>query len=95
MKNDGISYAPRGLGREESARYIGLSPTKFDQLIERGLMPRPKRVDGRTVWDRIGLDLAFSNLPESSGGEDGLQHLLDQRRATDRLRQRQQARKEN
>jgi predicted DNA-binding transcriptional regulator AlpA len=26
-------------------------------------MPKPKRVDGRVVWDRIAIDAAFSDLP--------------------------------
>lgn len=44
--------------------YIGLSVTKFMELIERGLMPRPKRIDGRVVWDVRALDIAFDNLPD-------------------------------
>jgi predicted DNA-binding transcriptional regulator AlpA len=52
------------LSRAESAAYIGISPTKFDELIRGGRMPRPKRIDGRTVWDRKALDEAFDNLPE-------------------------------
>jgi hypothetical protein len=27
-------------------------------------MPHPKRVDGRVIWDRIKLDMAFTDLPE-------------------------------
>jgi len=29
-------------------------------------MPRPKRIDGRTVWDRIKLDEAFSALDDDA-----------------------------
>jgi hypothetical protein len=29
-------------------------------------MPRPKRIDGRTVWDRIKLDEAFAALDEDA-----------------------------
>lgn len=64
LGTDPISYPPRGLNRSEAARWIGVSPTKFDDLVTRGAMPRPKRVDGRTVWDRYALDAAFSDLPE-------------------------------
>jgi predicted DNA-binding transcriptional regulator AlpA len=63
---DSISYAPRGLGREEAARYIGISTTKFDQLVTDRRMPKPKKIDGRVVWDRIALDSAFSDLPEDN-----------------------------
>lgn len=63
-KSDAISYPPRGLSRDEAARYIGVSSTKFDQLVQEKRMPKPKRLDGRVIWDRISLDAAFTDLPE-------------------------------
>ncbi|MDP3869126.1 hypothetical protein [Phenylobacterium sp.] len=27
-------------------------------------MPAPKRIDGRKVWDRVALDMAFDDLPD-------------------------------
>jgi|HubBroStandDraft_2_1064218.scaffolds.fasta_scaffold141479_2 hypothetical protein len=56
---------PRGLRRPEAAAYIGISPSKFDDWVLRGLMPTPKRQDGVVVWDRFALDLAFDVLPDS------------------------------
>lgn len=56
-------WTPRGLRREEAARYVGVSPSKFDQLVKEGRMPAPKEVDGCRVWDRVGLDGAFDDLP--------------------------------
>ena len=56
----------RGLKREEAALYVGLSVTKFTELIARGLMPQPKRIDGRVVWDVRALDLAFDDLPDDA-----------------------------
>lgn len=61
-----ISYPPRGMSRDEAARYIGVGTTKFDQMVKDGRMPKPKRVDGRTVWDRIKLDEAFTRLPDEN-----------------------------
>ena len=55
---------PRGLSRVEAATYIGISPTKFDELVGDGRMPRPKRIDARTIWDRKQLDAAFEALPD-------------------------------
>ncbi|WP_316178243.1 MULTISPECIES: hypothetical protein [unclassified Bradyrhizobium] len=63
---DPIAYAPRGMSREESARYIGVGSTKFDEMVADGRMPRPKRIDGRVVWDRLKLDMAFSDLPDDT-----------------------------
>ena len=64
---DALAYPPRGLCREEAARYVGVGTTKFDEMVADGRMPRPKRVDGRTVWDRIALDAAFTDLPDENG----------------------------
>ena len=59
-----IALLPRGLSADEAARYIGVGRTKFDDLVQRGLMPRPKRIDGRIVFDRYAIDAAFSDLDD-------------------------------
>jgi predicted DNA-binding transcriptional regulator AlpA len=53
----------RGLSRDEAAMYIGIGITKFDEMVEDGRMPRPRRIDGRKVWDVRELDLSFDELP--------------------------------
>jgi len=57
----------RGLSRTEAAIYVGVSTTKFDQMIVDGRMPKPRRIDARRVWDIRALDQAFDSLP---AGED-------------------------
>jgi len=56
------SLAPRGLSRNQAAEYIGVGSTKFDEMVNDGRMPKPKRIDGRVVWDRVLLDEAFEAL---------------------------------
>ena len=56
----------RGLSRVEAAMYIGISASKFDELVHDGRMPGPKRIDGRKVWDVHALDLAFNSLPDDN-----------------------------
>ena len=56
----------RGLSREEAAMYIGISPSKFDELVADGRMPRPVKIDSRKVWDIRHLDLAFDALPSEN-----------------------------
>ena len=58
----------RGLSREEAAMYVGVGSTKFDEMVLDGRMPKPKRVDGRKVWDVRSLDLAFDALPDDDSG---------------------------
>ena len=65
-----MGLQPRGLARAQAAAYIGVGATKFDEMVEDGRMPKPKRIDGRTVWDRHRLDMAFSALPDADGRAD-------------------------
>ena len=54
----------RGLNREQAAFYVGISPTKFDELVKDGRMPKPKRIDNRRIWDVRALDAAFDGLQD-------------------------------
>ena len=74
MQTDAIAYPPRGLSRDEAARYVGVGPTLFDEMVADGRMPRPKRVNSRAIWDRVALDIAFTALPDKN---NGLQELLE------------------
>lgn len=60
-----IGVFRRGLSRIEAAAYVGIGSTKFDELVEAGRMPGPKKIDGRKVWDRFALDAAFDALPDA------------------------------
>lgn len=53
----------RGLSEAEAAVYIGLSPSKFRELVGAGTMPRPHLMGRRRVWDIDDLDAAFKALP--------------------------------
>lgn len=64
---DNIAYPPRGLSREEAARYVGVGVTLFDEMVSDGRMPKPKRANSRALWDRVQLDAYFTDLP----GDDG------------------------
>jgi predicted DNA-binding transcriptional regulator AlpA len=69
------SLPPRGLSRVQAAEYVGVGVTKFDEMVGDGRMPKPKRIDGRVVWDRIKLDEAFATLDDEAGSKnewDGL-----------------------
>lgn len=61
---DPNGYPPRGLDRIKAARWIGVSPSKFDELVANKRMPSPKRLDGRVIWDRYVLDAYFDQLSE-------------------------------
>lgn len=58
------SLPPRGLSRVQAAAYIGISPTLFDTMVADGRMPKPIRINARTIWDRVSLDEAFAALSD-------------------------------
>ena len=58
-----LSLPPRALSRVQSAYYVCVGTTLFDEMVKDGRMPRPKRVNGKTIWGRVELDEAFVALP--------------------------------
>jgi hypothetical protein len=61
--SDSRPVARRGLSRDEAAMYVGVSPSKFDQLVQLKRMPGARLIDARKVWDIRALDVAFNELP--------------------------------
>ena len=56
-----LPFWPRYLSREESARYVGVSPEVFDYEVDGGHWPAARRrggKGGRLTWDRLALDAA-------------------------------------
>ncbi len=60
----------RMLSRAEAAAYTGVSPSTFDRMIADRLMPGPKRIYGRVLWDVRALDTAIDAIP-SGEMDDG------------------------
>lgn len=65
-----ISCPPRLLPLPAAAEYVSVSPSKFAELVRKGLMPQPKRIDRRVAWDRIALDRAIDALPGGDAIDD-------------------------
>ena len=60
----------RGLSREEGAMYVGVSPSKFDEMRKDGRIGPPRLIDGRKVWDIYALDQAFEAFPVEGAEQD-------------------------
>lgn len=58
-----LPRAQRGLRRKDAAFYLGMKPTKFDEMVDDGRIPTPRCVDRCRIWDIRELDEAFDNLP--------------------------------
>ena len=56
------NYPPRGLRAEAGAEYLGMGRSKFLQLVDEGRLPKAKKIDGMSIWDRFELDAAFESL---------------------------------
>ena len=57
------TLAPRLIGRDDAAAYVGVSPNTLDKIAD-GLMPSPRRLtERRLAWDVRQLDTAIDRLP--------------------------------
>jgi hypothetical protein len=56
----------RGLSRVEAALYLGISPSKFDQLRKDGRIGPAKVLDGRKLFAIEMLDEFFDALPDET-----------------------------
>ena len=65
--NDERGVTRRGLRRDAAASYVGVSPTKFDELVKDRRMPKPFHIDGCVLWDIRKLDAAFDALRDGEG----------------------------
>jgi predicted DNA-binding transcriptional regulator AlpA len=63
---DRLSYPPRGLRADRAASYLGIGTTTFLELVADGLMPKPRRVRGMNIWDRLQLDAAFEAFQQEA-----------------------------
>jgi hypothetical protein len=62
------SVPPRGLNREQTAKYLGVSPEKFDSLIIDDRMPKPIPIDASCwIGNRYELDHARATTDPIKG----------------------------
>ncbi|WP_225769552.1 AlpA family transcriptional regulator [Inquilinus sp. Marseille-Q2685] len=59
-----------GLPGPEAAAAVGISASKFKEMVLDKRMPRPRRIDGRLVWDVDELRDAFKALPHDGGDDE-------------------------
>jgi predicted DNA-binding transcriptional regulator AlpA len=65
------TLAPRLISRDAAAAYVNVSPTKFDEMVRDGTMPRPKQLGGRRkAWDVRALDTAVDGLEDCADDND-------------------------
>ena len=68
-KSAPIWWEPKGLSAGQAAAHLGISRSKFDELVKDGRMPQPRRVDGRRLWDRREVEAFFEMLPRAGTPE--------------------------
>ena len=53
---DTLAYPPRGMNIDRAAAYVGLSTSKFMELVDANDAPAPLDLGGCPRWDRRKLD---------------------------------------
>jgi predicted DNA-binding transcriptional regulator AlpA len=56
----------------DAAFYVGVSESKFQQMVAGGLMPKPFKIGGVTLWDARKVDSAFDDLPGNIEDEESV-----------------------
>ena len=62
--------SPRGLRADDAAAYMGMSKTKFLELVSKGTIPRAFQIDSIKVWDRFDLDAVIDAAKEDTPSEN-------------------------
>jgi predicted DNA-binding transcriptional regulator AlpA len=57
-----LSLPRFALRRDEAAACLAVSPTKFDEWIADGRMPKGRKIDGVTLWDASEVREAWERL---------------------------------
>jgi excisionase family DNA binding protein len=68
-KADRYGYPPRGLDHDAAARYVGVDPAAFDDLLHLGKLPGPRQVGPALICDREELDAAFALFPSATAAK--------------------------
>lgn len=58
---DSLAYPPRAMRADRAAAYLSMGTSTFLRLVERGRLPKPKRLEGLVFWDRLSLDAFIEN----------------------------------
>lgn len=74
---DRLAYAPRGLRADRAAAYLGMSRTKFLELVDSGRMPDAMVIDSMKLWDRFDLDAAIEEIKASPDEPGGKRNTFD------------------
>jgi predicted DNA-binding transcriptional regulator AlpA len=54
---------PLGLSAQEAAVFLGISESLFYRAVQIGLMPRPRKLFGRRLFDADEVIAAYRRLP--------------------------------
>jgi predicted DNA-binding transcriptional regulator AlpA len=57
-----VSLPRFALRREEAAASLGVSPTKFEEWVRDGRMPKGRKIDGVVLWDVGEIREAWERL---------------------------------
>ena len=62
---------------DRAAAYLSMSRSTFLDLVDAGTLPKPTRIGGVVLWDRLALDVAFEELAAMEGEGDDRPNSFD------------------
>ena len=64
--------------RDEAAAALGISPTKFDELVADGRMPKPIKVDAMRLYDTEQVREAWLRIRDAEADNDNGKNPFDE-----------------
>jgi predicted DNA-binding transcriptional regulator AlpA len=71
-----LSVPRFALRREEAAASVGVSPTKFDEWVADGRMPKGTKIDGVVLWDVGQIREAWEMLRDGSYSKNPFDRIV-------------------
>jgi hypothetical protein len=66
-RKDRDGWVPAALTLEDATYHFRVGVKKWKELVERGLMPQPRVIDGIVLYDTSECEAAFRELPHRGG----------------------------
>jgi hypothetical protein len=73
---DSLTYPPRALKADRAAAYLGMSRSKFLELVDQRRMPGPKIIDGMSGIGLRSMPL-FDEFPDRNDDNVGRPNTFD------------------
>ena len=70
-----MNYKPHTLREKSACTHLGIGRTKFRNLVKDGILPKPYKAGGCSLWKTSDLEQAFDVLLGAANDNTPVNHL--------------------